>query len=82
MTNWSRNLVSKKISPIKTPKKNIFQKIVASIPIILDIPETSDYANKPPPNYSFKNDMICCGLLLITVNYVILTYLPNNSLGI
>ena len=26
MTNWSRNLVSKKISPIKTPKKNIFQK--------------------------------------------------------
>jgi hypothetical protein len=78
MTNWKKRLVSKKIEAMEKAKPTIFQKICSSIPIILDIPEASNVDYNPPKNYSFRNDMICCGFLLITVNYIILTYLPHS----
>ena len=78
MTHWKKRLVSNNIEEMEKVKPSIYQKICSTIPIILYIPEASNVDYKAPKNYSFRNDMICCGFLLITVNYIILTYLPNS----
>jgi hypothetical protein len=52
------------------------QYIGKSIPIILDIPEASDFNRPLPKNYSFLNDI--CGCLVLLVIYVYCLYIYSN----